>query len=254
MTPNLLFGTTRTLVGPRHALIASDGHVVSSIPGVTGAATIVLISPEMGAGFTELTIKFAEGGYAEFPDSQIEAFLYVGQGSVTGQAKTEKRRLAIGEFMFVPAVTAWSLIDPEPGTEVHLFLKKYVALPGVPEPGVIFGREQEVAGQPFLGDEAALLQILLPDHPSFDLAVNIFNYQPGAHLPFVETHIMEHGLLMLAGTGVYRLEDNWYPVTAGDCIWMAPYCPQWFVAMGKTPARYLYYKDVNRLPAFRGSP
>jgi (S)-ureidoglycine aminohydrolase len=29
---------------------------------------------------------------------------------------------------------------------------------------------------------------------------------------------------------------------------MAAYCPQWFVAMGKTPARYLYYKDVNRDP------
>jgi (S)-ureidoglycine aminohydrolase len=27
---------------------------------------------------------------------------------------------------------------------------------------------------------------------------------------------------------------------------MAPFCPQWFVAIGKTPAAYLYYKDVNR--------
>ena len=53
-------------------------------------------------------------------------------------------------------------------------------------------------------------------------------------------------LLMLAGQGIYRLEDSWYPVTAGDAIWMAPYCPQWFVAMGKQPASYLYYKDVNR--------
>jgi (S)-ureidoglycine aminohydrolase len=35
-------------------------------------------------------------------------------------------------------------------------------------------------------------------------------------------------------------------VAAGDVIWMAPYCPQWFVAMGKSPASYLYYKDVNR--------
>ena len=51
---------------------------------------------------------------------------------------------------------------------------------------------------------------------------------------------------MLGGAGVYRLEDNWYPVQAGDAIWMAPYCAQWFVAMGKTPASYLYYKDVNR--------
>jgi (S)-ureidoglycine aminohydrolase len=88
--------------------------------------------------------------------------------------------------------------------------------------------------------------VLLPDVPAFDLAMNIFTYQPGATLPFVETHIMEHGLLMLAGQGVYRLEDSWYPVAAGDAIWMAPYCPQWFVAMGKQPASYLYYKDVNR--------
>ena len=35
-------------------------------------------------------------------------------------------------------------------------------------------------------------------------------------------------------------------VQSGDVIWMAPYCAQWFVAMGKSPARYLYYKDVNR--------
>jgi (S)-ureidoglycine aminohydrolase len=249
MTSNLLFGTTRTVIRPRHALIAPDGHVVSSLPGVMGATSVVLISPEMGAEFTELTITFGHDGRAEFPDSQIEAFIYVLEGSVSAQAKSEKKILSAGEFVFVPAVTPWSLTEPAPESQVHIFLKRYVALPGVPEPGILFGREQNVAGQPFLGDESARLQVLLPDNPSFDLAVNIFNYQAGAHLPFVETHIMEHGLLMLAGTGVYRLEDNWYPVTAGDCIWMAPYCPQWFVAMGKTPARYLYYKDVNRFPS-----
>ncbi len=51
---------------------------------------------------------------------------------------------------------------------------------------------------------------------------------------------------MLAGQGVYRLSDSWYPVQAGDALWMAPFCPQWFAAIGKSPARYLYYKDVNR--------
>jgi len=64
----------------------------------------------------------------------------------------------------------------------------------------------------------------------------------------VETHVMEHGLLMLAGQGIYRLDSDWHPVQAGDVIWMAPYCPQWFVAMGKAPASYIYYKDVNRSP------
>jgi hypothetical protein len=33
-----------------------------------------------------------------------------------------------------------------------------------------------------------------------------------------------------------------------DVIWMAPCCPQWFAAIGETPARYFYYKDINRAP------
>jgi (S)-ureidoglycine aminohydrolase len=37
-------------------------------------------------------------------------------------------------------------------------------------------------------------------------------------------------------------------VTAGDFIWMAPWCPQWFGALGKVPAKYLIYKDWNRHP------
>jgi (S)-ureidoglycine aminohydrolase len=60
--------------------------------------------------------------------------------------------------------------------------------------------------------------------------------------------VMELGLQMLDGAGVYRLGESWYPVQAGDVIWMRSYCPQWFVAMGKQPARYVYYKDVNRDP------
>jgi (S)-ureidoglycine aminohydrolase len=131
---------------------------------------------------------------------------------------------------------------------VHVFEKRYVPRQGTAAPKRIIGEEQSVEGVPFLGDPAARLQVLLPDEPAYDMAVNIFRFEPGATLPFVEVHVMEHGLLMLAGQGVYRLSDRWYPVRAGDVIWMAPYCPQWFVAMGKEPAAYLYYKDVNRNP------
>ncbi len=141
---------------------------------------------------------------------------------------------------------AWELTGPKRDTQVTLFQKRYVPLPGVRAPKAVLGDAARVKGEPFLGDPDARLQVLLPDVPAFDLAVNLFTYQPGATLPFVETHIMEHGLLMLAGQGVYRLEDSWYPVAAGDAIWMAPYCAQWFAATGKAPARYLYYKDVNR--------
>ena len=134
----------------------------------------------------------------------------------------------------------------KPGTQLTLFQKKYVPLAGVAVPAPIIADAAKVKGAPFLGDPAANLQVLLPDDPAFDMAVNLFAYEPGGHLPFVEIHVMEHGLIMLGGGGDYRLEDAWYPVQAGDVIWMGPYCPQWFVAKGKKPARYLYYKDVNR--------
>jgi len=64
---------------------------------------------------------------------------------------------------------------------------------------------------------------------------------------------MEHGLLMLEGGGIYRLGDEWYPVQAGDFIWMGAYCPQWFGALGKKPAKYLIYKDWRRHPLGAGT-
>ena len=88
--------------------------------------------------------------------------------------------------------------------------------------------------------------MLLPKDVAFDMAVNLFTFEPGATLPLVEVHVMEHGLLLLQGAGVYRLGDHYYPIKAGDEIWMGSFCPQWWVAMGKTSSTYLYYKDVHR--------
>ena len=89
---------------------------------------------------------------------------------------------------------------------------------------------------------------LIPDDRAFDFRVNTMTYQPGAELPAVEIHVMEHGLLMLEGGGIYLLGSQWYPVHAGDFIWMKAYCPQWFGAIGKQPAKYLIYKDWDRHP------
>ena len=144
-------------------------------------------------------------------------------------------------------MTAFEINGTE-NTRVTVFRKIFEGLAGVEPPPLVHGSAADVPGEPFLGNPRALLQTLLPVDERYDMAVNVFTYQPGATLPFVETHIMEHGLLMLSGQGIYRLEEAYYPVTAGDAIWMAPYCPQWFVAMGHEPASYLYYKDVNRLP------
>ena len=111
---------------------------------------------------------------------------------------------------------------------------------------MLVGKEIAVQARPLADDTDLEVLVLLPEQPAFDFAVNIMTFQPGAALPMVESHMMEHGLVMLAGGGIYRLGDQWYPVTAGDFIWMAPWCPQWFGALGKTPAKYLIYKDWNR--------
>jgi (S)-ureidoglycine aminohydrolase len=240
------FGRTRTRICARHALLAPDGHVRSSVPGFTGANVVVLISPAMGARFTQLLVTFERSGRAEWPGNDVETVGYFERGGAVVTIESARRKCGTGSYFFAPAGKAWTLAAPQPGTRVTLFQKRYAPLAGVADPNALIGDAGRIKGQPFLGDPDARLQVLLPDTPAFDLAVNLFTYQPGATLPFVETHVMEHGLLMLAGQGVYRLEEAWYPVTAGDAIWMAPYCPQWFVAMGKTCASYLYYKDVNR--------
>jgi (S)-ureidoglycine aminohydrolase len=126
--------------------------------------------------------------------------------------------------------------------------KRYSSLKSVNPPTAILAHEDAVASHPLGNDPDLQVKCLLPDTMSFDFAVNTMVYQPGASLAMVEMHIMEHGLLMLEGGGIYRLGESWYSTSAGDFIWMGPWCPQWFGALGKVPAKYLIYKDWNRHP------
>jgi (S)-ureidoglycine aminohydrolase len=245
---NDLFGFTRTVVKRRYALLTPDGFVPSQLPGWKNVTAVVNISPAMGADFSQAQIRFGKGGRGEGNTGALEFFIYVIAGGCRATVGRQKRNLVAGHFVLIPPDTNFHFSGVAKETQLLMFQKQFVPLPAVKRPEVVIGHQKEIPGRPFLGNPDARLQILLPDRPEFDLAVNIFTYQPGATLPFVETHIMEHGLLMLQGQGIYRLDADWHPVRAGDVIWMAPYCPQWFVAMGKTPASYIYYKDVNREP------
>lgn len=241
-----VFGFTRSKLASDYALITADTHVNSPLVGWEKASAVIHISPEMGARFTQYTATIEAGGKSGSPGVGIERFIYVqsGKGSLAiGDA--DSHSLDTGDYAFLPADTQHSISCDEE-TKLVVFEKEYNAHPdcGAPEP--VVGRSSDVPGEAFMDDEDARLQTLLPIMPEFDMAVNIFTYQPGATLPQVEIHVMEHGLLMLAGKGVYRLSDDYFPVTEGDVIWMASYCPQWFVAMGKTPASYIYYKDIHR--------
>jgi (S)-ureidoglycine aminohydrolase len=245
---NYLVGNTRTHVRRDHAMIAPDSHVRAPLPGWDGTEAIVLISPHMGARFTQYLAIMNAGAVAAPPPEGHERVLYVLEGEIFIRSKRYgDRKLQPGGFAYLPPGCDCT-VGTAVSARLNVFEKKYVPLEGVEPPAARFGQEQDVVGAPFMGDPDAVLKTLLPIEPAFDLAVNLFSFRPGAALPFVEVHVMEHGLLMVGGQGVYRLGDSWYPVEENDAIWMASYCPQWFVAMGKTSSRYLYYKDVHRNP------
>ncbi len=238
-------GFTRNAVRPDYALITPDGLVPGTLPGWSGAVMHVIISGAMGARFTQLLAILAENGAAVVPSGADEWFLYL----ISGEAVLDGEKLPSGGFAWIPPDDTFHLRAAAPDTRLLLFRKEYEPLEGHPPGPRLTGHSDAVEAVPFLGDPRARLQTLLPDTPAADMAVNLFTYDPGATLPFVETHVMEHGMLFLQGSGVYRLGDHWHPVTAGDALWIAPYCPQWFIAAGPEPAVYIYYKDINRSPA-----
>jgi (S)-ureidoglycine aminohydrolase len=247
MNPKL--GLTRTVVKRNYALLTPDGFVPSALPGWRNAVVIINIAPVMGdPRFTQIQFTLDETSSGAGNTGALEHFYYVQTGGCTAQVNGRKHELTAGSYLFLPPKTKFFLSGATKATKLLSFQKKFEALAGEKIPAAICGHANAIEGKPFLGHQDARLQVLLPDHPSFDMAVNIFTYDPGATLPFVETHIMEHGLLMLSGRGTYRLDADRHRVTAGDVIWMASYCPQWFIAQGKTPSSYIYYKDVNRAP------
>ena len=234
-------GHTRSAFGRDHLLQTPDTFVRTPLPGMRGATAIVHIAPAAGARLTQSTIEFEAGGV--IAPSATQRFLYVLDGDIA----IGDRTLAANEFAYLPPCDP-SVIHATTAARAAMIEKPYQPLEGVTPPARFTGSESRSPMTLLGGDPALEVRMLLPDTQPFDFAVNTMVYQPGASLAMVEIHVMEHGLLMLEGAGIYRLGDSWYPVTAGDFIWMAPYCPQWFGALGKTPAKYLIYKDWNRHP------
>ena len=238
-------GQTRSSHRPNHLLHTPDAFIRTSLPGLERGSAIVHVSPALGAGFTQYTVELESHGTLAAADHQ--RFLYVLEGSANLASGTSSNMLAPGAYAYLPPGSPHTLAATT-DARIAVIEKPYERLPGTTAPTLLVGEESIVPSSPLLGDPDLQFRQLLPDHRAYDFAVNTMTYQPGAALSQVEIHIMEHGLLMLQGGGIYRLGDNWYSVTAGDFIWMAPYCPQWFAAVGRQPAKYLIYKDANRRP------
>ena len=238
-------GLTRSALHFDHLLQTPDTFVRTPLPGMQRASAIVHCSPALGAKFTQYTAELESGGSLTPADTQ--RFCYVLTGSISIELDATPHSLTPGSFAYIPSEARHS-IRAESEATLAIIEKPYVRLPCIACPAPLIGNESAVSSTALMGDNALQVRSLLPSDPAFDFAVNTMTYAPGASLSMVEIHVMEHGLLMLEGGGIYRLGDCWYPVAAGDFIWMRAFCPQWFGALGKVPAKYLIYKDWNRSP------
>jgi (S)-ureidoglycine aminohydrolase len=238
-------GATRSTRQLDHLLHTPDAFVRTPLPGMAGGVAIVHVSPALGAGFTQYTAELEPEG--TLGSTAAQRFVYVVEGGVDLATGSSFRSLTAGGYAYLPAGTEHTFAA-RLRSRLAVIERSYQPLEGVPIPGVLVGQESDIVAVPLMGDPDLEVRSMLPDSPSFDFAANTMTYQPGAALGMVEVHVMEHGLLMLEGGGIYRLGDAWYPVKAGDFIWMGAFCPQWFGALGKQPAKYLIYKDWNRHP------
>jgi len=238
-------GSTRSSLKADHLLQTPDTFVRIPLPGAEEVEFIVHAGPQLGAGFTQMTAEFAAGG--TLGPAPAQRFIYVLEGELDLHTEAGDHVLAPQGFAYLPE-GAPHTVRAGRKARAAVIEKRYEPHDDLHVPQVTIGNESTVLDVPLMGDPALRVRSLMPDGSAYDFAVNTMTYDPGAGLNIVEIHVMEHGLLMLGGGGIYRLGDSWYPVQAGDFIWMAPYCPQWFGAIGKQPAKYLIYKDWRRHP------
>jgi len=238
---------SRARVRQRYALFPLEGYPLSRTPNWRDCDVRVLAAPALGAGFAQYLIDLPNGNVQPFDHAFTQEFGFVLSGSLKVSIEGEDRVLGPGGFFYVPEMGQYE-IKTESASRLLLLRKRFEksGLRNEKDPEPILGSAVDVPSTPFADNPHARLQTLIPDDLRYDMAMNIFTFDPGHGLPYVETHVMEHGLLMLEGKGMYHLDGEWMEVEKDDFIWMGPYCPQSFYATGPTPAKYIYYKNVNR--------
>ncbi|XP_059444715.1 (S)-ureidoglycine aminohydrolase [Corylus avellana] len=239
-------GFTRSVYKADHALIAPESHVFSPLLEWINTLGAYLITPAMGSNFVMYLAKMQENSRSGLPPVDVERFIFVVQGAVTFiDTSGVSHELIMDSYAYLPPSFQHSLKCDASATLV-VFERRYSSLDNCVTEQIISSTEK----QPLLETPGEIFELrkLLPTSLPYDFNIHIMDFQPGEFLNVKEFHYNQHGLLLLEGQGIYRLGDSWYPVQAGDVIWMAPFVPQWYAALGKTRSRYLLYKDVNRNP------
>ncbi|MFP4274190.1 MAG: bifunctional allantoicase/(S)-ureidoglycine aminohydrolase [Paracoccaceae bacterium] len=225
----------------------------SLLPFWDGARFWVLARPLSGFAetFSHYIAELQPGGGSDRPetDPRAQAALFVVRGAVRILTEAGERVLEEGGFAYLPPGARWRIrCESEAPASFHWIRKAWEPVDGLEMPEAFFSSDAEVVptAMPDTEGRWATTRFMDPADLRHDMHVTIVTFQPGAVIPFPETHVMEHGLYVLEGKGVYRLNRDWVEVEAGDYMWLRAFCPQACYAGGPGPFRYLLYKDVNR--------
>jgi (S)-ureidoglycine aminohydrolase len=227
--------------------------VTSRLPFWEGTRAWILSRPLSGFAetFSQYILEVQPGGGSmrPEPDRTAQAAVFVVEGELTVTLGEEDRVLGAGGYAWLPPASGWTARnDGAVPARFHWIRKSYEPVDGIDVPAPLFASERDIAPSPMPGTEGrwATTRFVDPDDLAHDMHVTIVTFQPGGLIPFAETHVMEHGLYVLEGKAVYRLNRDWVEVEAGDFMWLRAFCPQACYAGGPGPFRYLLYKDVNR--------
>ncbi|MFC9997225.1 bifunctional allantoicase/(S)-ureidoglycine aminohydrolase [Nocardia sp. NPDC127526] len=226
--------------------------VTSNLPGWNNTRTWILAKPIAGFAttFAQYIVEVSPGGGSSEPEPErgVESVLFLLTGTLNVVIEGDKHTLTPGGYAYLPAGANWSVANESAEAATFQWVRKaYEPLAGY-TPRAFAVQEQDVEPTPMPDTDGAwaTTRFVDPNDLAHDMHVNIVTFEPGAVIPFAETHVMEHGIYVLEGKAVYRLNDDWVEVEAGDFMWLRAFCPQACYAGGPGKFRYLLYKDVNR--------
>lgn len=201
--------------------------------------------------FSQYIMEVQPGGGSDQPEPEADAegVFFVVEGEVTVTLDGEAHVLTPGGYAYLPPASGWTVRnDGKDVARFHWVRKAYDFVEGLDAPDPLFLNEKDIAPTPMpdTGGTWATTRFVDPADLRHDLAVTVVTFEPGGLIPFEETHVMEHGLYVLEGKAVYKLNKDWVEVEAGDYMWLRAFCPQACYAGGPGRFRYLLYKDVNR--------
>ena len=227
--------------------------VTSFLPHWDKTRCWVLSRPLSGFAetFSQYIVKVSPGGGSSNPETDplAEAVLFVVEGASTLEVQGQRFDLVPGSYVYLPPSSNWSIRNTQETTfKFHWIRKLYESVDGLDAPVFFVKNENDIppTAMPETDDKWATTRFVDIEDLRHDMHVTIVTLQPGAVIPFAETHVMEHGLYVLEGKAVYHLNKDWVEVEAGDYMWLRAFCPQACYAGGPGPFRYLLYKDVNR--------